>query len=46
MIPDIDEAIYRVLCYRFNVCFLKHKKQDVLEVLYTLIHGCEREYHA
>ncbi|TXC44453.1 hypothetical protein DP140_26840, partial [Salmonella enterica subsp. enterica serovar Weltevreden] len=41
MSPDKEEALYMGVWDRFKDCFRTHKKQEVLEVLYTLIHGCE-----
>ncbi|EJF5646602.1 type III secretion system effector SopD2 [Salmonella enterica] len=46
MSPDKEEALYMGVWDRFKDCFRTHKKQEVLEVLYTLIHGCERENQA
>ncbi|HDC1212806.1 TPA: type III secretion system effector SopD2, partial [Salmonella enterica] len=46
MSPDKEEALYMGIWDRFKDCFRTHKKQEVLEVLYTLIHGCERENQA
>ncbi|MDI8746384.1 hypothetical protein MJM83_33140, partial [Salmonella enterica subsp. enterica serovar Montevideo] len=40
---DKEEALYMGVWDRFKDCFRTHKKREVLEVLYTLIHGCERE---
>ncbi|HAE9686801.1 TPA_asm: type III secretion system effector SopD2, partial [Salmonella enterica subsp. enterica serovar Java] len=46
MSPDKEEALYMGIWDRFKDCFRTHKKKEVLEVLYTLIHGCERENQA
>ncbi|EKR2076880.1 TPA_asm: type III secretion system effector SopD2 [Salmonella enterica subsp. salamae] len=46
MSSDKQEALYMGLWDRFKDCFRTHKKKEVLEVLYTLIHGCERENQA
>ncbi|ECG0940847.1 type III secretion system effector SopD2 [Salmonella enterica subsp. salamae] len=46
MSPDKEEALYMGVWDRFKDCFRTHKKKEVLEVLYTLIHGCERENQA
>ncbi|EDS6039600.1 type III secretion system effector SopD2 [Salmonella enterica subsp. enterica] len=46
MSSDKEEALYMGVWDRFKDCFRTHKKQEVLEVLYTLIHGCERENQA
>ncbi|EEK1307906.1 type III secretion system effector SopD2, partial [Salmonella enterica subsp. enterica serovar Heidelberg] len=46
MSPDKEEALYMGLWDRFKDYFRTHKKREVLEVLYTLIHGCERENQA
>ncbi|SQJ25352.1 pathogenicity island 1 protein SopD2 [Salmonella enterica subsp. enterica] len=46
MNPDKEEALYMGPWDRFKDYFRAHKKQEVLEVLYTLIHGCERENQA
>ncbi|EKS4962558.1 SPI-2 type III secretion system effector SopD2 [Salmonella enterica] len=46
MSPDKEEALYMGVWDRFKDSFRTHKKQEVLEVLYTLIHGCERENQA
>ncbi|EBH8336558.1 type III secretion system effector SopD2 [Salmonella enterica subsp. houtenae serovar 43:z4,z23:-] len=43
---DKEEALYMGLWDRFKERFRTHKKKEVLEVLYTLIHGCERENQA
>ncbi len=45
MSPNKEEALYMGVWDRFKDCFRTHKK-EVLEVLYTLIHGCERENQA
>ncbi|EAP9958634.1 pathogenicity island 1 protein SopD2, partial [Salmonella enterica] len=46
MSSDKEEALYMGVWDRFKDCFRTHKKREVLEVLYTLIHGCERENQA
>lgn len=46
MSSDKQEALYMGLWDRFKDFFRTHKKKEVLEVLYTLIHGCERENQA
>ncbi|EBA5555859.1 type III secretion system effector SopD2 [Salmonella enterica subsp. enterica] len=46
MSSDKEEALYMGVWDRFKDCFRTHKKKEVLEVLYTLIHGCERENQA
>ncbi|HCL5274918.1 TPA: type III secretion system effector SopD2 [Salmonella enterica] len=46
MSPDKEEALYMGVWDRFKDHFRTQKKQEVLEVLYTLIHGCERENQA
>ncbi|GAR74292.1 secreted effector protein sopD2 [Salmonella enterica] len=46
MSPDKEEALYMGVWDRFKEYFRTHKKREVLEVLYTLIHGCERENQA
>ncbi|EBX1355551.1 type III secretion system effector SopD2 [Salmonella enterica subsp. enterica serovar Okatie] len=46
MSPDKEEALYMGVWDRFKDNFRTQKKQEVLEVLYTLIHGCERENQA
>lgn len=46
MSSDKQEALYMGLWDRFKDCFRTHKKKEALEVLYTLIHGCERENQA
>ncbi|EAW1761827.1 type III secretion system effector SopD2 [Salmonella enterica] len=46
MSSDKQEALYMGLWDRFKDCFRTHKKKEVLEGLYTLIHGCERENQA
>lgn len=46
MSPDKEEALYMGVWDRFKDCFRTHKKKEVLEVLYTLIHGCECENQA
>ncbi|EDS5955268.1 type III secretion system effector SopD2 [Salmonella enterica subsp. enterica] len=46
MSPDKEEALYMGVWDRFKDCFRTYKKREVLEVLYTLIHGCERENQA
>ncbi|EAY9563810.1 type III secretion system effector SopD2 [Salmonella enterica] len=46
MSSDKQEALYMGVWDRFKDHFRTQKKQEVLEVLYTLIHGCERENQA
>ncbi|EME8537615.1 type III secretion system effector SopD2 [Salmonella enterica] len=46
MSSDKQEALYMGLWDRFKDHFRTQKKQEVLEVLHTLIHGCERENQA
>lgn len=46
MNSDKEEAVYMGVWDRFKDNFRTQKKQEVLEVLYTLIHGCERENQA
>ncbi|ECG8595252.1 type III secretion system effector SopD2 [Salmonella enterica subsp. salamae] len=46
MSSDKQEALYMGLWDRFKEYFRTHKKKEALEVLYTLIHGCERENQA
>ncbi|EAM2931325.1 type III secretion system effector SopD2 [Salmonella enterica] len=46
MSSDKEEALYMGVWDRFKDCFRTHKKREVLEVLYSLIHGCERENQA
>ncbi|EEC7125856.1 type III secretion system effector SopD2 [Salmonella enterica subsp. diarizonae] len=46
MSSDKEEALYMGLWDRFKECFRTQKKQEALEALYTLIHGCRRENQA
>ncbi|EKT7566266.1 type III secretion system effector SopD2 [Salmonella enterica] len=46
MSSDKQEALYMGLWDRFKDFFRTHKKKEALEVLHTLIHGCERENQA
>ncbi|EAA9932745.1 type III secretion system effector SopD2 [Salmonella enterica subsp. salamae] len=46
MSSDKQEALYMGVWDRFKDHFRTQKKQEVLEVLHTLIHGCERENQA
>lgn len=46
MSSDKEQALYMGVWDRFKDNFRTQKKQEVLEVLYTLIHGCERENQA
>ncbi|ELX0422415.1 type III secretion system effector SopD2 [Salmonella enterica] len=46
MSPDKEEALYMGPWDRCKEYFRTHKKKEALEVLYTLIHGCERENQA
>ncbi|ECG8608701.1 type III secretion system effector SopD2 [Salmonella enterica subsp. salamae] len=46
MSSDKQEALYMGVWDRFKEYFRTHKKKEALEVLYTLIHGCERENQA
>lgn len=46
MSSDKQEALYMGVWDRFKDHFRTTKKQEVLEVLHTLIHGCERENQA
>lgn len=43
MSSDKKEALYMGLWDRFKEYFRTHKKREALEVLYTLVHGCECE---
>lgn len=43
MNSDKEQALYMGVWDRFKDNFRTQKKQDALEVLYTLIHGCGRE---
>ncbi|ECH1405698.1 type III secretion system effector SopD2 [Salmonella enterica subsp. salamae] len=46
MSSDKEKALYMGVWDRFKDHFRTQKKQEVLEVLHTLIHGCERENQA
>ncbi|HGG3147040.1 TPA: type III secretion system effector SopD2, partial [Salmonella enterica subsp. salamae] len=46
MSSDKEKALYMGIWDRFKDHFRTQKKQEVLEVLHTLIHGCERENQA
>ncbi|EAY5145316.1 type III secretion system effector SopD2 [Salmonella enterica subsp. salamae] len=46
MSSDKEKALYIGVWDRFKDHFRTQKKQEVLEVLHTLIHGCERENQA
>ncbi|EBP0098133.1 type III secretion system effector SopD2 [Salmonella enterica] len=46
MSSDKQEALYMGVWDRFKDHFRTQKKQEALEVLHTLIHGCERENQA
>ncbi|ECP9864318.1 pathogenicity island 1 protein SopD2, partial [Salmonella enterica] len=46
MNSDKEQALYMGVWDRFKDNFRTQKKQDALEVLYTLIHGCGREKQA
>ncbi|EBG2396290.1 type III secretion system effector SopD2 [Salmonella enterica subsp. enterica] len=46
MSPDKEEALYMGVWDRFKDYFRTHKKREVLEVLYILIHRCEHENQA
>lgn len=46
MSSDKQEALYMGPWDRCKECFRTHKKKEALEVLHTLIHGCERENQA
>ncbi|EKF2118029.1 type III secretion system effector SopD2 [Salmonella enterica] len=46
MSSDKEEALYMGVWDRFKDNFRTQKKQEALEALYTLIHGCRRENQA